>query len=267
MNLEKALAVMEAAAISAARILGEIQPKSKRLESRKDFLTDADLKSEEIILRTLGKAYPDIPSLSEEKGGEEINEGLLWIIDPIDGTINFFLQDIHWGISIALVEHAKTIAGVVYLPAQKQMYSASRDTPSRFRIIAEPENTWMNLFVNQESNIASSQFWLGWGKENHNGEDHKQVYDAIARLDKKSLYPQIRNSATADMMMVACGKITGYVFTNPESFDIAAAGYIIERAGGRVTDVDGNPWGPFSRSLVASNGVLHNDLLRIIKAD
>lgn len=265
MDLTAVLNVMEDAALSAAKELTTLQPQSKRLETRKDFLTDADLKSEEIILGILTKVYPDIPSLSEEKGGEEIQEGLVWVIDPIDGTINFFLQDIHWGISIALVENGKTIAGVVYLPAQKQMYAASRDIPARFRIIAEPENTWTNLSVSQESNLASSQFWLGWGKENHNGEDHKKVYDAIARLDKKSLYPQIRNSATADMMMVASGKVTGYVFTNPESFDIAAAGYIIERAGGTVTDLDGNPWGPFVRSLVASNGVLHQELLDLLR--
>ncbi len=255
---------MEEAALAAAKELETLQPQSKRLETRKDFLTDADLKSEEIILRILGNAYPDIPSLSEEKGGEEIEEGLVWVIDPIDGTINFFLQDIHWGISIALVENKKTIAGVVYLPAQKQLYSASRDIASRLRIVGDEKSEWTTLSVNQESNLASSQFWLGWGKETHNGEDHKKVYDAIARLDKKTLYPQIRNSATADMMMIASGKVTGYVFTNPESFDIAAAGYIIERAGGTVTDLEGNPWGPFVRSLVASNGVLHQELLSLL---
>ena len=93
----------------------------------------------------------------------------------------------------------------------------------------------------------------------------KRVYDVIKILDRHTLYPQIRNSATAEMMMVACGKIAGYVFLKPEPFDIAAAGLIVERAGGEVTEADGNPWGPFSRSLVASNGAIHNDLLRIIK--
>lgn len=267
MNLDKALAVMEEAAIKAAHILDEIQPKSRRLESRKDFLTDADLKSEEVILRTLAAEYPNIPSFSEEKGGTESKEGYLWIVDPIDGTINFFLQDDHWGISIALAEDGYTIAGVVYLPARKQLFSASRDIATRLRLVEERKSEWTNPRVNQEDNLASSQFCVGWGKEESGGNDHKRVYDVIARLDRHTLYPQIRNSATADMMMVACGKIAGYVFLKPEPFDIAAAGLIIERAGGKVTDVNGNPWGSFSRSLVASNGVLHNDLLRIIKVE
>lgn len=267
MNLDKALAVMESAAINAASVLETLQPKSRRLESRKDFLTDADLKSEEVILRTLTAEYPDIPQFSEERGDTEAKEGYLWVVDPIDGTINFFLQDDHWGISIALAENGTTMAGVVYLPARRQMFSASREIATRFHLVGGEKSQWTNPRVSQEDNLANSQFWIGWGKEEHGGDDHKRVYDVIAKLDRHTLYPQIRNSATADMMMVACGKIAGYVFLNPEPFDIAAAGLIIERADGRVTDADGNPWGPFSRSLIASNGALHGDLLRIIKAE
>ncbi len=263
MDLNKVISVMEMAAINAGDMLIGIQSKSKRLETRKDFLTDADIKSEEIILRALASEYPDIPSFSEEKGGEVIKNGYLWIVDPVDGTINFFLQDDHWGISIALVENGYTIAGVVYLPTRKQIFSASRDISARFRHIEEIG--WTNIEVNKENNLANSQFWIGWGKEKHEGNDHKAVYNVIEKLDRQTLYPQIRNSAVADMMMVARGKIMGYVFTNPEPFDIAAAGFIIERAGGKVTDMNGNPWNPFSQSLVASNSIIYNDLMRIIK--
>lgn len=265
MNLDKALTVMEEAAINAGRVLDKMQPETRRLESRKDFLTDADLKSEEIILRALATEYPNIPSFSEEKGGTEIKEGYLWIVDPIDGTINFFLQDDHWGISIALAENGHTIAGVIYLPARKEMFSASRDTAARFSRIEKQKTGWTNLSVSREEILANSQFCVCWGKEEHGGKDIRKACDVIASLALHALCLQVRNSATANMMMAACGKITGCVFTKPEPFDIAAAGLIIERAGGRVTDMDGNQWGPFSRSLVATNGLIHNDLLRIIK--
>jgi len=196
----------------------------------------------------------------------ETNDGYLWIIDPLDGTINFFLHDDHWGISIALVENGQTVAGVVYLPAKKKLFSASREIAARFCFIeGERKKDWKNLYVNQEKNLADSQFWVGWGKEEHEGEDHKRVYDVIKILDQNTLYPQIRNSAVADMMTVASGKIAGYVFPKPEPFDIAAAGFIVERAGGRVTDMDGNLWNPFSRSLVATNNVIHEDLIRLLK--
>ena len=264
-DLNEALMVMETAAVKAGHILLEMQPQSRRLESRKDFLTDADLESEEVILHTLSSKYPDIPSFSEEKGGKETREGYLWVIDPVDGTINFFLGDDHWGISIALVENGRTMAGVIYLPARKQLFSASRNIASRLRYFDGQESEWKNLKVNEESNPANSQFWLAWGKEEHGGSDHKKVYDVIKRLDCHSLYPQIRNAASADIMTVALGRIAGHVFPKPDPFDIAAAGLIVEQAGGTVTDMDGKEWSPFSRSLVASNGVIHSELLRILK--
>lgn len=262
MNIIGALSTMEDAAINAGNLLLSMQPKTRRLDSRKDFLTDADLKSEDVILRALRKEYPDIPSFSEESGGKKLTKGYLWIVDPIDGTINFFLGDDHWGISIALAHNGRTIAAVIFLPAKKQLFYVSYNMTSRLRYIGGN----MELNVNQESYLKESQFWVGWGKEEHKGADHKKVYGVIAKLDRHTLYPQIRNSATADMMMVACGKIAGYVFPKPEPFDIAAAGLIIERAGGVVTDMNGNPWNPFSKSIVASNGVIHNDLLNILNA-
>ena len=267
MNLDKMLFVMETAAMSAGRIVHEMQRHSTRLESRKDFLTDADLRAEEVILDTLASEYHEIPSFSEEKGGREIRDGLVWVVDPIDGTINFFLQDDHWGVSIALVENGHTIAGVICLPAKKQLFSASRDTAARLCHVDGDEMAWTNISVNDENYLAESQFWVAWcKKKEHGGYDHKEIHDVIIKLDQHTFYPQIRNSATADMMMVACGKIAGYVFLKPQPFDIAAAGFIIERAGGRVTDIDGNPWNPFSSSIVASNNILHHDLLRVINA-
>lgn len=114
--------------MEAGRMLILLQPKTKELATQKGFLTDADLKSEEMILKILGAVYPEIHSFSEEKGGEAIKEGLVWVIDPVDGTINFFLGDDHWGVSIALVEDGHAIAGVVYLPAKGKMFSATSVT-------------------------------------------------------------------------------------------------------------------------------------------
>ena len=263
-NLEQALETMEAAATRAGHMLLYMQPRTQRLAASKDFLIDADLKSEKIILDILKAQYPDIPSFSEESGGKKLMEGYLWVVDPIDGTINFFLQDDHWGISIGLVENGHTVAGIIYLPSKKMLFVASRYHIAKLRRINEKESHWTDLSVNQQSNLGESQFWVGWGKEEHEGKDHKKVYDAIEKLDRHTLYPQIRNSCIADMMMVALGKITGYVFPKPEPFDIAAGALIVERAGGTVTDFEGKAWSPFSGSLVASNGILHKDLLRLL---
>lgn len=264
MDLNNALDIMMQAGIRAGQMLLEIQPQAIRIESKKDFLTDADLRSEDLILEILNSYYPEIPSLSEEKGGEEIKEGYLWIIDPIDGTVNFFSQDDHWGVSIALVKDSRTIAGLIYLPARGRMFSAAIDRPPLMMIDEQKKEAVFLHRVNQINTLADAQVRTCWGKEEHNGQDHERVYELIKKLDQHTLYPQIRNCATADLMAVVEGKISGHVFTKPTPFDIAAAGLIIEKAGGSVTDMAGNPWNPFSRSLVSTNGLIHKELLAVI---
>lgn len=260
------------AMMSAARTAGEmlirLQRQVSRLESRKDFLTDADLKSEGLILETLKIDFPDIPAFAEESGGKPLEEGFLWVIDPIDGTYNYFIQDNHWGVSIALVLDGKVTVAVIYLPAENKIFTADTSgLPAmvNYYTSLRNEDPLRVLKVNGHSRLRDTQVWLAWGKEERGGEDHERVYKAIKVLDEHSLYPQIRNSATADMMRLATGQIAGYVFLKPDPFDIAAAGLIVEKAGGTVTDLEGNPWGPFSRSIVASNGLVHAELLDLLK--
>ena len=264
MDLEIALKVMRGAVTEAGEMLLAFQPEVEKLSSSKDFLTDADLKSEEIILASLQKEYPDTPVFSEEKCGEAITNGFLWVIDPVDGTINYFLQDDHWEVSIALVENGKTVAGVVYLPAKDLLFYASQRVLTKV-YFAEWECSEV-LKVNKQSNLKDCQIWLDWGKEENAGADHEKVYRVIKKLDQATLYPQIRNSCTSDMLTVAMGKIAGYVFPKPEPFDIAAAGLIVECAGGKVTDMEGNAWSPFSKSLVATNGKIHGELIDLLNS-
>lgn len=261
MKIENALTVMQAAAVKAGEMLMKTRAGVKRLESRKDFLTDADLKSEKIILSELSRAYPDIPSLSEEKGGDERREGYLWVVDPVDGTVNYFLGLENWGISIALVKDGESVAGVIYLPVSRQLFVVSQRTRAKMRVGA---GRWKDLRVSDDGKLADTQIWTGWCKEKHGGADHETCVEMLRKLDRRCLYPQIRNCATSDSLNVALGKIAGLAFYRIEPFDVAAAGLIIRRAGGTVTEIDGNAWVPFSESFVASNGKVHDELLRAI---
>lgn len=262
-NLEQAMSVMQKAARDAGAQMLTMQPETRRLAARKDFLTDADLRSEKIILEALAAQYPEIPAFSEEKGGEEIREGYVWVVDPIDGTINFFLSDDNWAISIALVKDGQTVAGTIYMPAKGMLFSA-RESGGAIKEL-DVGHTRSTLAVNEESKLSDSQIWLEWGKNDPEGKEHERVYRLIQNLDRASIYPQMRNSGSADAMSVAQGHISGFVFLKPDPFDVAAAGLIIKQAGGTVTDVEGKPWGAFSESFVASNGAIHEELLRTIR--
>lgn len=264
MDIERAIQVMESAAKKAGDALVAMQATSVRLASRKDFLSDADLLSEEIILRELSTAFPSIPAFSEEKGGEKLIKGYQWVIDPVDGTINFFHQRTHWGVSIALVHNAYTVAGVVCLAGKKQLFSAVQGRMELRSVLGTSPSIAPEL--SKARTLSHSQFSVGWGKNDPSGYQHKRVLQLISRLDSESIYPLILNSTVADIMDICMGRSAGYVHLNPEPFDVAAAGYILQQLGGRVTDKNGHQWSPFSDSIVASNGLIHDEFLHLVNS-
>jgi len=234
--------------------LSHHQPQAREIgKEEKDFLTDLDLKSHLILSKGLRKIASEIPVYSEEGEGRiEKTKGKSWIIDPLDGTVNFFHQDVFWGLSVALVEDQRTQLGVIYLPALKQLAGVTREGKvfTKGNIVLE---------VRKGKDISKAQIWLDWGKES------EAVLSILPKIKRISLYPQIRLCCTASLLAVAGGKISAYIHPHPAPEDIAAGCLIVEKAGGRVTDLDGNPWTPFSDSIVASNGLLHNQILEALK--
>ncbi len=255
--------VMADAARKAGKKLLEMQPQVKEIKKpEKDFLTDADLASEEIILETLGEAYDPIriPFLSEEAGGEETDDGL-FVIDPLDGTVNYSIQDDHWGVSIGFVTETDrtTKTGVIYIPSKDLLFAACAAVPHTWCIDGKVKITTPR--VNDKSDLSRSQVWV----DPYGVVDEKFALRILRKLRNHTLYPQTRICCTTGLMAVATGKIVGYIHTSPTPFDIAAGCLIIEKAGGKVTDLKGKPWTAFSKSIVATNGRVHDKLLDIIK--
>ncbi len=252
---EDPLVYAKLAAQQAGRIVRVAQPRALQLQSFKDFLTAQDLKSEELIARVLANFDPTIPMFSEERGGTR--EERMWVVDPIDGTVNYFHQGVDdWGISIALVEGGKTQCGAIYFPGSEEVcLSRQGAAAERCKGIA-----FSPLWVSREKRLAQAQVWTDWAK----GQPERTL-SIFERLSCHTLYPQIRLCFTAAMMHVARGRIDGYVHCGPEPFDQAAAGLIVQNAGGTVTDMEGKPWHPFSKSIVATNGLIHEELLEVIQ--
>lgn len=259
------LRIMSMVAWKAGQYLLTMRPKP--LMSPKDFLTDADLEAEGIIRQGLAKHFPDIPLWGEEGGGVNLPVGEQWIVDPVDGTVNFFHGDDHWGISIARVIDGASLDGVICLPAKRQLFFASAGGLSTQLALVDESGRMekpVSISVSKQNVSDKPLILVEWVKELKDGLDHQLVVETFARLDRRGfLYPQVRNASTASLMMVARGVAGGFVHPRPEPFDIAAACLLVEQAGGVVTDWHGNPWSPFSgeRGIVASNGVIHEDLL------
>ena len=249
---------MKNAAVIAGGVLIQMQPHAVDLPTHKDFLVNADLESDHAIRTRLRERYPNIPYSSEEAELKDIKNG--WIVDPLDGSWNFFRQDDNWGISIAYMQSGRAKAGVVYLPKKRQMFLTDGKQVQANQSDFLLSQMSLPIGVSKRSTLKECSVWT-----DHNKKDPRLTTSIFNILTRHTRYPQIRLCCTASMMAVVTGEIDGYVHPAPEPFDHAAAGLILKTMGGKVTDLEGNPWHPFSKSLVASNGLIHDDLLSILK--
>lgn len=252
------LADMREAARLAGTMLLTQQPRARMIKQNyKDFVTEQDQTAEKIICDYLAAGHPDVAVFAEERGGEPRRMGRLWIIDPLDGTKNYFRQDDHWSVSIAYVEDGRTSAGVIFLPGKNLLLSTHRSFENSVRVEPDEQSEFR---VSRQSDLKSARLWTDWSKG-----DQRVVLRAIEKL-LGGEPPQIRNCCTAGMIAVAMGRVDGFFHVAPEPFDFAAAALIVEQKGGRVTDLDGNPWHPFSPSIAATNGLIHEELLTVLRS-
>jgi len=211
------LNIMIKASEKASKILirdfGEVEKLQVSNKGPSDFVTNADLKTEKIILEELKRAKPNYSILSEEKGAETNKDSKTWIIDPIDGTINFLHGIPHFAISIALKDDNEIIAGLIYDPIKDEMFYAEKNNGAFFNN--------QRIRVSKKNNISECLFVTG-GKIEFN-------YNFSFRKS---------GSAALDLAYVAAGRYDGYFQKKLNIWDIAAGIVILKEAGGLINEID-----------------------------
>ena len=211
------LNIMIKASEKASKVLirdfGEVEKLQVSNKGPADFVTNADLKAEKIIIEELKKAKPNYSILSEEKGKENNKDNKTWIIDPIDGTINFLHGIPHFAISIALKDNDEIIAGVIYDPIKDEMFYAEKNNGAFFNN--------QRIRVSKKNNVSECLFVTG-GKIDNN-------YDFSFRKT---------GSAALDLAYVAAGRFDGYFQKKLNLWDIAAGIIILKEAGGLINEID-----------------------------
>lgn len=243
----------------AGKLLLNHQSSARKLESDKDFLTTADLASDIFISKRLRYLTLQTPIYSEEKELLFKCQKKLWVVDPLDGTINYSNGDWFWGLSIAYIENGQTQIGAVYLPALNQLAVVSREGKTIVN--------GCKLAVSAEAELNKVQVWIDWPKilpAVQFKNSRRIILSLLDKLVEKTFYPQIRLCCSASLMAVATGQISAYIHPRPGIEDFAAGCLIVEKAGGKVTDLDGKPWNLDSQSIVASNGLIHEKLLELL---
>ena len=237
------LNVMIKASEKASKILikdfGEIEKLQVSRKGPKDFVTNSDLKTEKIIIDELKKARPNYSILSEEEGAEiNKDKNNTWIIDPIDGTINYLHGVPHFAISIALKSYDQIIAGLIYDPIKDEMFYAEKNN-----------GTYLNnqrIKVSKRNKIEDCLFVVG------NKIDHE-----------KELNVRKSGCAALDMAYVAAGRYDGYFQKDLNLWDVAAGIIIVKEAGGILNEI--NLVKTNEVKIIASNNSINNKFIEKLK--
>lgn len=221
-----------------------------REKSYKDLVTGCDIASEKAIISVLEEAFPG-SAFSSEEGGHTEGEGWHWIIDPIDGTHNFIFGLPYYAISIGGVRANELTVGLIYLPETKDCLFAYRNKGAYKNGKKIRVSTRDKL---EQSIIAyDNQF----NREPLMSKNFKPVIDSCFTV-------RILGSAAVDLCNVAEGVLDARILHKPKLVDFAAGVLIVEEAGGRATDINGEKITLNSSSVVASNGRIHESLLSIL---
>ena len=212
------LNIMIKAAEKASRVLirdfGEIEKLQVSIKGPNDFVSNADLKAEKIIIEELKKARPFYSIISEEDGSEtNKDKNNTWIIDPIDGTTNFLHGVPHFAISIALKSGNEIVSGLIYDPIKDEMFYGEKENGA--------------FFNNQRIRVSKKK-------------DLNSCLFATGGLFKKEIDLTSRKSGSAalDIAYVAAGRYDGYFQNNLNLWDIAAGIIILKEAGGVINEID-----------------------------
>ena len=212
-NLNIMIKASEKASKILIRDFGELENLQVSKKGPQDFVTNADIKAEKVIIEELKKARPNYSIISEENGVEKNkDESNFWIIDPIDGTTNFLHGVPHFAISIALQSNNEIVCGLIFDPIKDELFYAEKNNGAYFNN--------QRIRVSKKREINDCLFAVGKGKYNP---------DLICRRS---------GSAALDMAYVASGRFDGYFQNNLNLWDIAAGIIIVKEAGGIVNEID-----------------------------
>ena len=223
-------------------------------EGINNLVTEADHASEKAIIDIIRKEYPEHFILSEESGEIVMDSEYKWIIDPIDGTVNFSNGIPLCCVSIGLEKAGEIILGAVYNPLMNEMFFAQKGFGALLN------NKKIN--VSTKTEVIKSCLVTGFPYtylDMPNGP--LQVFE---RFIRKGVPVRRLGSAAIDLCWVAAGRFDGFYEHELQAWDTAAGFLIVEEAGGKVTDYKGDHYSPYQPHLLATNGKIHHEMLEII---
>ncbi len=223
-----------------------------------DLVTEADRRSEELILGAIRERYPSHSILSEERGDLPGEGDGCWFVDPLDGTLNYAHALPFFAVSIAYASGSRVRLGVIYDPLRDECFAAERG-----------RGAWLNgqpIHVSAVSELRESLLVTGF--PNEPSEIVAQNLRYYERFQRQTQGVRRLGSAALDLAYVACGRLDGFWEIRLNAWDVAAGGLLVEEAGGRATRLSGEP--DYLRppcSILAAGPALHAVMLSILSEE
>ena len=240
---------------SLIRDFGEIENLQVSAKGPGDFVSSADKRTEKILIDELQKAHPEFGIITEEAG--VINKSNIknrWIIDPIDGTMNFLNGIPQFAISIAYEEDSEIKCGVIFNPIMNEMFCAEKGT-----------GAYLNnsrIRVSNKKRIKDALLVTGGPKGA--SKIKEKIFSEYINISNNVSNVRKFGSAALDMAYVACGRFDGYWQRELNYWDIAAGLIIVKEAGGFIDFFEEDVSSPLKKNILASNSNIHDEIRDLI---
>ncbi len=222
-SLKSALTVAIKAARAAGKVMHDNWHKPKRVNSAEahDIKLELDVRCQALIEKILADAFPQIPVLGEEGSTGDTSAEYRWVIDPIDGTVNYFFGMPHACVSIALQHREQSVVGVIYDPFTDEIWTTTQGQPTRLN--------GKVVRVSQRSKIGDCVIAMGFSKSQDN---LNKSLPHLIRLSRRAKKIRIMGSAALELVYVASGRLDAYIERTINLWDVAAGSLLVENAGG-----------------------------------
>lgn len=246
-------------AIKAAKEGGKIAKRyfetslEKREKSDSTIVTKADEEVEAKIIEIIKGKFPEHGIVGEEGGFSESDSAYQWVIDPIDGTLNFVNGIPIFSVSIALAKNNEPVIGVVFNPITSTLFYAEKGKGA----------FWNDQKISvSDQNATRAMVSMGSSQEIKDKDTIRELFKILPKHVKTVRH---LGSAALELCYVARGGTEGFINLGTKKWDYAAGSIILLEAGGKITDLKGNPWEFDEKYFIASNGIIHPELLSAMK--
>ncbi|MBZ5561052.1 MAG: inositol monophosphatase [Acidobacteriia bacterium] len=228
------------------------QPLEISYKRRSDLVTEADRRSEALIVERLRARFPKHGIVAEEGGGQQTDSEYCWYVDPLDGTTNFAHGFPVYCVTLGLACRGEVVAGVVYDPTREELYTAERGSGAYLH--------GQRIQVSKTAQLAEGLLATGFPPFARNHDLNIEYY---FRFTKLSHGIRRAGSAALDLCSVASGRFDAFWELKLNPWDKAAGSLLVEEAGGRVTDVRGERFNLLGDDIFASNGLVHDEMCQV----